>query len=119
MNGEVIKEWFIQLLKNLEQLTVIVMDNAPYHSILIDKYSKSNWRKSDNYNNGQMKKISSSIYCKYYLNFGKKLKTYCHAKKKYELDDIAIEMGHEVIHLSSYHYKYNPIELIWAQVRAK
>lgn len=38
-------------------------------------------------------------------------------KKKYELDDIAIEMGHGVIRLSPYHCKYNPIELVWAQVK--
>ena len=47
MNGEVFKEWFIQLLKNLEEPSVIVMDNAPYHSILRDKYPKSNWRKAE------------------------------------------------------------------------
>jgi len=47
MNDEVFKEWFIQLLKNLEEPFVIVMDNAPYNSIIRDKYPKSNWRKAD------------------------------------------------------------------------
>jgi len=40
-------------------------------------------------------------------------------KKKYELDEIALTMGHEVIRLPPYHCQYNPIELIWAQVKGK
>jgi len=40
-------------------------------------------------------------------------------EKKYELDEIALSMGHEVIRLPPYHCQYNPIELIWAQVKGK
>ena len=40
-------------------------------------------------------------------------------RKKYELDEIALEKGHEVIRLPPYHCKYNPIELIWAQVKSE
>ncbi len=40
-------------------------------------------------------------------------------EKKYELDEIALEKGHEVIRLPPYHCKYNPIELIWAQVKGE
>jgi hypothetical protein len=47
MNGEVFKQWFIQLLNNLEEPSVIVIDNAPYHSTLKESYPKSNWRKAD------------------------------------------------------------------------
>jgi hypothetical protein len=38
-------------------------------------------------------------------------------EKKYELDKLALEIGHEVIRLPPYHYQYNLIELIWAQVK--
>lgn len=38
-------------------------------------------------------------------------------RKKYELDELALKMGHEVIRLPPYHCQYNPIELIWAQVK--
>ena len=37
--------------------------------------------------------------------------------KIYELDAIALEKGHNVIHLPAYYCQYNPIELIWAQVK--
>lgn len=40
-------------------------------------------------------------------------------EKKYELDEIALQMGHEVVRLPPYHCQYNPIELIWAQVKGK
>ncbi|VVC31289.1 Hypothetical protein CINCED_3A011761 [Cinara cedri] len=39
--------------------------------------------------------------------------------KRYELDEIALQMGHGVIRLPPYHYQYNPIELIWAKVKAE
>ncbi|KAE9531654.1 hypothetical protein AGLY_010860 [Aphis glycines] len=35
------------------------------------------------------------------------------------MNEIAIQMGHEVIRLPPYHCKYNPIELIWAEVKAE
>ncbi|PSN44899.1 hypothetical protein C0J52_06180 [Blattella germanica] len=38
-------------------------------------------------------------------------------EKQYELDLIAQEKGHRVVRLPPYHCQYNPIELIWAQVK--
>lgn len=40
-------------------------------------------------------------------------------EKKYELDEIALQMGLEVVRLFPYHCQYNPIELIWALVKGK
>jgi len=37
-------------------------------------------------------------------------------EKRYQLHELAYQMGHEVIILSPYHCQYNPIELVWAQV---
>ena len=36
----------------------------------------------------------------------------------YEIDNIAEQHGHQVVRLPPYHYHYNPIELIWAQVKS-
>jgi hypothetical protein len=37
MNGENFEHWMLtQLLPNLEELSVIIMNNAPYHSILLE-----------------------------------------------------------------------------------
>lgn len=35
----------------------------------------------------------------------------------YELDEEAYKAGHEVVRLPTYHCQYNPIELIWAQIK--
>lgn len=40
-------------------------------------------------------------------------------EKMYKLDQIALQMGHEVVRLLPYHCQYNPIELILAQVKDK
>jgi len=40
-------------------------------------------------------------------------------EKIYKLDEIAFQLGHEVVRLPPYHCQYNPIELIWAQVKGK
>jgi len=45
MNSTIFKEWFIQLLKNLEEPSIVVMDNASYHSTLSEDYPKTNTKK--------------------------------------------------------------------------
>lgn len=46
MNAESFRDWFVnQFLNHLEERSVIIMDNASYHSILIDKLPNTNSRK--------------------------------------------------------------------------
>jgi hypothetical protein len=40
-------------------------------------------------------------------------------EKRYELDEITVERGHQIIRLPLYHCQYNPIELIWAKVKGE
>lgn len=48
MNKENFLKWFEnQLLKNLEKPSLIVMDNASYHSSLEDKIPNSSWTKAN------------------------------------------------------------------------
>lgn len=47
MNSKVFKSWFTQMLNSLEGPSLIVMNNASYHSTLIDNFPKSNTRKTD------------------------------------------------------------------------
>lgn len=46
MNSDVFREWILDLLKKLEELSVIVMDIASYHSCLQEKILSTN-RKAD------------------------------------------------------------------------
>jgi predicted O-methyltransferase YrrM len=47
MNSTIFKEWFIQTLKHLEESSIILMDNASYHSSILENYPKSNTKKID------------------------------------------------------------------------
>lgn len=115
MNAEVFKTWFVGMLRSLEEGSVIVMDNASYHSVQIDKPPCSNWRKADIMEWLRKKRISfSTAETRDELLSKEEIRT---AKKTYELDQLANEMGHTVVRLPPYHCQYNPIELIWAQVK--
>jgi len=46
MDAEIFKNWFISMLNHLKKLLVVVMDNASYHSMLIDNFPKRNSRKA-------------------------------------------------------------------------
>ena len=47
------------------------------------------------------------------------IKLYKPRFRSYEIDKMADEFGHSVVRLPPYHCEFNPIELIWAQVREK
>ncbi|KAL4107543.1 hypothetical protein QTP88_017874 [Uroleucon formosanum] len=118
MNSEVFKNWFINMLNHLEEPSVIVMDNASYHSQLKDNFPKSNsrkavvegWLKNKNIEFSPLERLSE---------LRERVKKLIPMYKRYELDEIALEMGHEVIRLPPYHCQYNPIELIWAKVKGE
>ena len=117
MNSTVFEEWFkTQLLPNISPNSVIVMDNAAYHSVLLEKMPALSWRKSDLWD-WLVKKGAQPSVDMY------KMELYHMAKslsvgRKYRIDTIAEEAGHKIIRLPPYNCQYNPIELIWAQVKS-
>jgi len=118
MNAEIFQKWFVELLNNLEEPSVIVMDNASYHSTLVENYPKNNWRKADVQKWLTEKNIEFSPL-ETLPQLHQKIKVLIPREKQYLLDQIALENGHEVIRLPPYHCQYNPIELIWAQVKSQ
>ena len=48
-----------------------------------------------------------------------KVKQYKSVVKIYQLDQLALERGYEIIRLPPYHCQYNLIELIWAKVKGE
>lgn len=46
-NATIFEDWFSQMLCCLEELNIIVMNNASYYSSLVEKYPKSNSKKAD------------------------------------------------------------------------
>ena len=93
------------------------MDNAPYHSVKIDKPPTA----ANNKNFIKEWLIWKGANPQDHLLKNELLqmaKCYSPANdQNYAIDRIAMENGHKVLRLPPYYCQYNPIELIWAQVK--
>jgi len=47
MNSQIFHDWFQNMLLPLEKPCIFVMDNTPYHSVLVENVLKSNAKKSE------------------------------------------------------------------------
>ncbi|XP_025191598.1 uncharacterized protein LOC112591881 [Melanaphis sacchari] len=103
MNTTIFENWFSQMLLNLEQPSIIVMDNASYHSSLIENYPKSNSRKADVQQWLRDKNIDFSPV-ETLDELREKVKPSMPRGKKYKLDELTFQMGHEMVRLPPYHY---------------
>lgn len=116
MNSKVFEDWFRnQLLPNISPNSVIVMDNASYHSVKLEKNPTASWKTAD-LRDWLMKKgvqPDGNMFKAELYELAKKLDI----TTTYAIDKIAEEAGHRVVRLPPYHCQYNPIELIWAQVK--
>ncbi|CAG4942704.1 unnamed protein product [Colias eurytheme] len=116
MNFQVFKEWFEKLLVSLENPSKIIMDNAPYHSVQVDKPPTQASKKQEIVSwlarNGV--EAGPNLLKVELLELVKLTKS---SKIRYVIDELALEHGHEVIRLPPYHCQYNAIELIWAQIK--
>lgn len=116
MNGDIFKEWFMNMLKLLDEPSVIVMDNASYHSMELNRAPSTNSKKEIIQNWLTEKNISfSPMETK--IELLEKVKKNKKKEQIYELDEEAYKAGHEVVRLPPYHCQYNPIELVWAQIK--
>lgn len=119
MNAACFTEWFQnKLLPNVPSHSVIVMDNAPYHSVQKDKAPTSNSRKQVMQDWLVEKGISydpAMLKAELY----ELVKLHKSRKKKYEIDEMAAVAPYfcRVIRLPPYHCQFNPIELIWSDVK--
>jgi len=118
MNYVIIKDWFIQILQSLKEPSIIVIDNAWYNRVHLNNYPKGKKKKINiqkwlNEKGVEFSPLETS------LELRQRVKQLIPREKKNELNEIAFSMGYEVVRLPPYHYHYNPIKLIWAQVKEK
>ena len=117
MNGKHFEEWIeTKVLPNLPKGSVIVMDNASYHSVRSEKAPTSNSKKEDMKNWLLQNNVSvpEKINKK---DLYELVKIHKPRLPKYRIDEMAREHGHQIIRLPPYHCDLNPIELIWAQIK--
>uniref|UniRef100_A0A6P7GVH4 Uncharacterized protein LOC114341267 n=1 Tax=Diabrotica virgifera virgifera TaxID=50390 RepID=A0A6P7GVH4_DIAVI len=112
MDANIFEEWFEEnLLKKLDRSSIIVFDNASYHSRVEERFPSSSWTKEEIQLWLTEKKIyHSDIFLKVDL-----LQSCGEHKiqKKFVTDQMALKYGHEVLRLPPYHCHYNAIELVW------
>jgi len=118
MCAETFEMWFEEdLLPNLPPHCVIVMDNASYHSRQIHKTPTMAALKDEMINFLKEKGVEVP-------NPATKTMLYDlirsgNYEKVYAVDEKAKERGAEVLRLPPYHCIFNPIELIWAQLKSE
>lgn len=116
MNGDYFEKWFKEFLPKLNPNSVIVLDNAPYHSVKEEKLPTKSWTKSDiqawlnakciDWQPDMLKSELMEIVNNQRSRFN-----------SYRIDKLAAEAGHTVLRLPPYHCELNPIELIWSQMK--
>lgn len=119
MTADKFKQWFMHsLIPNIKKNSVIVFDNASYHSVQINRAPTCSSRKSDILDwlekNG-IRTFSQDMKKVELLEIVKQNKS---RLITYAIDEIAEQYGHKVLRLPPYHCHFNPIELVWAQVKA-
>ncbi|XP_026819587.1 uncharacterized protein LOC113558321 [Rhopalosiphum maidis] len=87
INGDTFFEWFCSVLPLLKDDSVIVMDNAPYHSVKKDHLPTPSWTKIK------------------------------HQYDLFIIDEEAKKHNQIVLRLPPYHCELNPIELAWSVVK--
>jgi transposase len=116
MDGPRFEAWFQSVLPKLEPNSAIVIDNAPYHTVLVEKFPNTGWTKPslikwlEDKNIPHNPKITKAGLLEI-------IKPHKPTHKRYRVDEIAKAAGHTIIRLPPYHCELNPIELVWSQVK--
>lgn len=113
MNADLFEKWFEEsVLQRLEEPTLIVLDNAPYHSRQQEKWPTGSWTKHALLEWLNVKQVA------YPANSTKvELLSVIKAQKRpgkvYVIDVLANSYGHRILRLPPYHCELNAIEMVW------
>lgn len=117
MNSTNFEKWLSEsLLPYLEEPSIIVLDNASYHSRQTEKWPTKKWLKAELQNWLQNKNVP-------FLQTDTVQKLWEHINvlpksvKSYKVDEIIQNAGHEVLRLPPYHCQFNAIEMVWSQAK--
>ena len=119
MNKQNFENWFKnQLVPNLPPKSLIVMDNASYHSGLLEDIPRKSWtkqrligwlkEKNIDFPERAMKDEIWSI-----------VEKNCNIEKTFYLDEYVKPLGHKILRLPPYHCQFNAIEMVWSECKRK
>lgn len=119
MNFDNYEKWITnKLIPNIPPSSVIVIDNAPYHNVELNKAPNSNSRKNEMLEWLAEKGIAflpTMLKPELYSLVLQHKSKY----KMFKIDALLAEHGHSVLRLPPYHPDLNPIEMIWCCLKQK
>lgn len=118
VNYEIFAKWLMSWLPSLPQPSVLVIDNAPYHSVITDE--------SRCPTSSDRKGIIQEWLRSRGIPFGEELLkpellALARAHRppvSYKLDELIRDHGHDVIRLPPGHPELNAIELVWGRMKS-
>lgn len=117
MNSVNFEKWATDMLiPNLPQTSVVVMDNAPYHSVQENKVPTKSSTKSVMLEWLTKNNIEASLTMRKDQLFHL-VQLHKPTEKSFKIDEFIRSQGHIVVRLPPYMCDLNPIELAWAKVK--
>ncbi|KAL4091106.1 hypothetical protein QTP88_025846 [Uroleucon formosanum] len=116
INGEIFNEWIKCVLPGLNEKSVIIMDNASYHSAKIDKAPTSKTKKADiiKWLKDKNEIIDRHMVIPELLEIVKRVKPHY---EKYAIDEMAKRYDCIILRIPPNHCELNPMELAWSSVK--
>ena len=116
MNGDNFFKWVKEkLIPHLPPKSVLIIDNAPYYNLQVDKCPTQASRKADiqAWLTRQQIPFGATLLKAELLQICKQHKP----TPSFLLDKILKQYGHDCLRLTAYHAELNSIELIWATMK--
>ncbi|KAJ8948212.1 hypothetical protein NQ318_014408 [Aromia moschata] len=113
MTADLFEKWFVeQLLPNIPPNSVIVMKNASYYSLILNKIPNNSTKKDEILKFMKIKNINipEKIPVKNELINIIKSRNF---QNEYVIDTICSRSGHTLLRLPPYYCIFNPIEMVW------
>ncbi len=116
MNWENFSKWFqTQLIPNIPGNSIVILDNAKYHNVLVDKYLGTGSTKE------QLRTwlIHNNFHCSESMLKAEMVELYKRVAfvPQFRLDQLAAEHGISILRTPQYHPELQPIETCWAVVK--
>jgi len=116
MNGDIILEWLKNVMPYLKDYAVIVMDNAPYHSLKHEEVPTSATEKSViiEWLRSKGEVIDRPMVIAQLMAIVQRIKPLCDT---YVVDEFVKTYNKTVLRLPQYHREINPIDMAWSVVQ--
>jgi hypothetical protein len=118
MNHTNYKKWLQKLIPNLESKSVILVENACYHNVQLNRHPTSNTVKSEMlfWLDKHGIRYKSDMTKAELYDF---IKMHKPQYVTFAIDCLVAEHGHTLIRLPPYHPDLNPIENNWGNVKTR